>query len=70
MPRINYEDMRVVSVRDHGALGDGITDDKAAFDRAISTLQPEGGIVFVPAGRYYFASAPSRNAMDGRRASA
>ncbi|WP_157836844.1 right-handed parallel beta-helix repeat-containing protein [Geminisphaera colitermitum] len=58
MPRINYEDMRVVSVRDHGALGDGITDDKAAFDRAISTLQPEGGIVFVPAGRYYFASAP------------
>ncbi len=43
--------VRVVNVRDEGARGDGVTDDTAAFQRAIRSV-PGGGVVFVPAGRY------------------
>jgi len=38
-----------VSVKDFGAVGDGVTDDSVAFQTAIN-LQ---GIVYVPAGTYY-----------------
>lgn len=38
----------VVSVKDFGALGNGVTDDTAAFTAAIAT----GRAVFVPAGTY------------------
>lgn len=38
----------VVSVRDFGALGDGTTDDTAAFRAAVAT----GKVVYVPAGTY------------------
>lgn len=42
----------VVSVRTFGAVGDGNTDDTAAFQRAISALPASGGTVDVPAGTY------------------
>src|SRR5688572_9203944 len=42
----------VVSVRTFGAVGDGNTDDTAAFQRAISALPSSGGTVDVPAGTY------------------
>ena len=42
-----------VSVRDHGAKGDGTTDDTAAFQAAIDAVeQAGGGVVFVPRGDY------------------
>ncbi len=41
----------LTNVRDHGATGDGVTDDTAAFQRAIGEV-PEGGAILVPAGRY------------------
>jgi hypothetical protein len=37
-------------VRDYGAVGDGVTDDRAAFQAALDA--GAGGIVAVPAGRY------------------
>ncbi len=40
----------VTSVRDHGAVGDGETDDTQAFRRAIAAT--ERGIIDVPPGRY------------------
>jgi hypothetical protein len=40
----------VANVRDFGAVGDGVTDDTAAFNRAVATKRP--GAVLVPAGRY------------------
>lgn len=40
------------SVRDHGARGDGVHDDTAAFRRAIDSLPDDGGTVEVPAGTY------------------
>lgn len=50
----------VVSVKDFGAVGDGVTDDSAAFNAAIAyikTRSPQqfvvgGGTIFVPAGIY------------------
>ncbi|WP_327230799.1 glycosyl hydrolase family 28-related protein [Streptomyces murinus] len=42
-----------VSVRDHGAQGDGVTDDTAAIQAAITTVAAAGGgTLYVPAGRY------------------
>ncbi len=40
----------VANVRDFGAVGDGVTDDTAAFKAAIAGT--DGGAILVPAGRY------------------
>lgn len=40
------------SVRDFGALGDGETDDTAAFEAALAEVGREGGVLAVPAGTY------------------
>ncbi|MDI9238256.1 right-handed parallel beta-helix repeat-containing protein [Lysobacter sp. LF1] len=42
----------IVSVRDHGAAGNGSNDDTAAFQAAIDALPATGGTVTVPAGDY------------------
>lgn len=43
----------VYNVRDFGALGNGVTDDRLAFNRAIAQANSAGGgIVFVPPGTY------------------
>jgi len=43
-----------VSVTDHGAVGDGVTDDTAAVQAAITAAQTTGGggVVFFPEGAY------------------
>ena len=41
-----------VSVRDKGALGNGVHDDTAAFQAAINALPSTGGTVVVPPGTY------------------
>jgi len=41
------------NVRDSGAVGDGVTDDTAAFQQALTRARNEnGGTVFVPEGNY------------------
>ena len=40
------------SVRDFGAIGDGITDDSAAVKLAYNSLKPIGGSLFFPRGQY------------------
>ncbi|MEO0390425.1 MAG: glycosyl hydrolase family 28-related protein, partial [Pseudomonadota bacterium] len=44
----------VVDVRDYGAVGDGTTDDSAAFDRANADAQ--GRTVLIPKGTFYLDS--------------
>ena len=41
-----------VNVRDHGARGDGQTDDTAAIQAALDAAQGTGGRVWIPAGTY------------------
>ncbi len=47
----------VVSVRDFGAVGDGVADDTAAIQAAISATNPtSGGCVYLPSGTYKVTS--------------
>lgn len=59
-----------VSVISFGAKGDGVTDDTAAFQKALNTVgkQANGGVVSVPAGNYLIKghlNFPQRVAMVG-----
>jgi hypothetical protein len=46
-----------VSVKDFGAVGDGVTDDTAAIQAAIDAVNAKGGgILFVPVGAYKLTS--------------
>jgi len=40
------------SVKDFGAKGDGVSDDRAAIQAAIDALSPHGGILRIPRGTY------------------
>ena len=41
-----------VNARDHGAIGDGTSDDTAALQKALQAAETQGPICFVPPGRY------------------
>jgi hypothetical protein len=45
-------DVGVFDVRDYGARGDGIVDDQPAIQQALDDAATDGGIVYVPPGRY------------------
>ncbi len=46
------------SVRDFGAVGDGKTDDTAAFQKALDAAgKAGGGVVYAPRGNFYFAGS-------------
>jgi hypothetical protein len=52
------------TIFDFGAVGDGSTDDSAAFSKALQAAAEHGGMVIVPAGQYAIAktiSFSSRN---------
>jgi len=42
----------IFSVREFGARGDSVSDDTAAFKKALSSAGKTGGTVYVPAGKY------------------
>ena len=46
----------VNSVKNYGAKGDGVTDDTAAFQRALTSASLTGGVVYVPEGVYYISN--------------
>lgn len=47
----------LVDVRDHGAVGDGVTDDSAAFEAADADAYASGRGVLVPEGTYLLSSS-------------
>jgi hypothetical protein len=57
-----------VSVKDFGAVGDGVTDDAAAVQNAVNYVQTLGGNLYFPKGVYLFGSQVTINrtyAPDG-----
>jgi hypothetical protein len=44
--------VRSANARDFGAKGDGVTDDTAAIQRALDSIQGGSGVVHLPAGSY------------------
>ena len=54
---IAIADLPFLNVMDYGAIGDGVTDDTAAFNAARAALPAAGGIVYAPAGNYLISSA-------------
>lgn len=59
----------VISVRAHGAKGDGKRDDTEAFQKAIDALPAAGGTVAVPAGVYIIDPVRSVHLRDRMRLS-
>lgn len=47
----------VVNVLDHGAVGDGVTDNTAAIQSAMTASVVSGRPVYVPGGQYYIKNA-------------
>ena len=45
-----------VNIKDYGAIGDGVTDDTAAIQAALTSLSSSGGSVFIPSGTYLVSS--------------
>jgi hypothetical protein len=60
---VSTKNRDIVSVKDFGAVGDGVADDSAAFNAAITYANSIGGAtVWVPAGTYIATSvAPKSN---------
>lgn len=55
----------IVSVKDFGAVGDGVTDDTAAIQRTIDAVAAAGGgTVYIPAGLTMLCSAQLKGAKD------
>lgn len=53
-----------VNVLDYGAVGDGVTDDRAAFQAAVNAVISAGrGTVFVPEGTYVINGASSSDSI-------
>jgi hypothetical protein len=46
-----------ISVKDFGAVGDGVTDDTVAIQTALDAMPNDGGVLLFPTGRY-IVSAP------------
>jgi hypothetical protein len=46
-----------ISVTDYGAVGDGVTDNRAAFNAAVLAAKAGGKSLFVPAGNYFLSDA-------------
>ena len=53
---VNTKLQEVVSVKDFGAVGDGVTDDTAAIQAAIDSLGNSGGTILIPEGTYLISS--------------
>jgi hypothetical protein len=55
----------IYNVKDFGAVGDGVTDNQAAFQAAINTaLSAGGGTIYIPKGVYNFPNTSNAPKLD------
>ena len=57
-------DLRIVNVRDHGAVGDGVTDDTEAIQAALHYAEDNGLPLYIPAGNYLVSKTISTYTRD------
>lgn len=62
------QSLGIVNVRDYGAVGDGVTNDTAAFQAAYAQITSRGGTVRIPpcADRYIVTADPFASIVSGR----
>ncbi|MFT8599513.1 MAG: glycosyl hydrolase family 28-related protein [Leuconostoc pseudomesenteroides] len=48
----NNANAQAINVKNFGAIGDGVTDDTRAIQKALDTFENVGGTVFIPQGTY------------------
>lgn len=66
VPRsVQSKERDIVSVKDFGAQGDGVTDDTAAIQAAIDFIATTGGELVFPPGTYKILSQISKTFADG-----
>lgn len=55
LTKVTYSmiDAAPVNVKDYGAVGDGVADDKAAIEAAAAAVPASGGVLRIPSGTYY-----------------
>jgi hypothetical protein len=59
-----YVNAKILDVKDYGAVGDGVTDDRAAIQACIDYVSSVGGgIVFFPIGTYLLGSVANGNGL-------
>jgi hypothetical protein len=66
LTKVSYSmiDGASVNVLDYGAVGDGVTDDRAAFQAAVTAVIAAGrGTVFVPSGTYLINGTTSSDSI-------
>lgn len=51
----------LVNVKDFGAVGDGVTDDRSELQSAIDAIPDEGGVLFFPPGTYLISGRLTRS---------
>jgi hypothetical protein len=58
--------LQTFNIKTYGAIGDGVTDDTAAINRAIAAAQEVGGNVYIPAAThaYIYSSCISMNGIS------
>jgi hypothetical protein len=56
---------QVYNVKDYGAVGDGLTNDRDAFMAALNAIPPSGGVCYVPAGTYLIGDPGIRFPSSG-----
>lgn len=58
--RYNELDPRWVNVKNYGAVGDGVTDDRVAIQNALDAVNAAGGgVVWIPPGTYIIGNNPT-----------
>ena len=56
-----------VNVKAYGAVGDGVTNDTAAFNKALAACAVDGGTCFVPEGTYLISASGISTARPKHR---
>jgi hypothetical protein len=62
---VNDKLREILSVKDFGAVGDGIADDTTAVAAALTALGSADGVIFFPSGRYLLSSGVLAKTLTG-----